>query len=171
MYAGALCAEPIERRMALQRAREHGLDVPRMAIVMADRTIERALDSLPLVCQGPATRLVQEPCSSTRERRKCCSSGRLSGPRSRPTRAGTGEMYLLGACFFLFWSRLRLLTWIVVFQARGTANVGRLLLDMQPPELAAISTPVEHAAEYLDYCNSSSLGRRSSAAHDGVLRT
>jgi nuclear pore complex protein Nup107 len=29
--------------------------------------------------------------------------------------------------------------------------VARLLLDMLPPELAAISTPEERAAEYLDY--------------------
>src|SRR3984957_13715813 len=41
----ALSADPAERRTALQRAREHGLDVPRVAIVTAERTIERALDS------------------------------------------------------------------------------------------------------------------------------
>lgn len=29
--------------------------------------------------------------------------------------------------------------------------MARLLLDMLPPELAAISTPEERAAEYLDY--------------------
>jgi len=42
----ALSADPAERRIALQRAREHGLDVPRVAIVTAERTIERALDNL-----------------------------------------------------------------------------------------------------------------------------
>ncbi len=35
--------------------------------------------------------------------------------------------------------------------ARGRVNAARLLLDMLPPELAAISTPEERAAEYLDY--------------------
>jgi nuclear pore complex protein Nup107 len=41
---------------------------------------------------------------------------------------------------------------IVCFvSARGRVNVARLLLDMLPPELAAISTPEERAAEYLDY--------------------
>jgi len=35
--------------------------------------------------------------------------------------------------------------------ARGRVNVARLLLDMLPPELAAIGTPEERAAEYLDY--------------------
>jgi nuclear pore complex protein Nup107 len=49
----ALSADPAERRTALQRAREHGLDVPRVAIVTAERTIERALDSLPSSVKGP----------------------------------------------------------------------------------------------------------------------
>ena len=49
----ALSADPAERRIALQRAREHGLDVPRVAVVTAERTIERALDSLPSSVKGP----------------------------------------------------------------------------------------------------------------------
>lgn len=35
--------------------------------------------------------------------------------------------------------------------ARGRVNVARLLLDLLPPELAAISAPEERVAEYLDY--------------------
>ena len=49
----ALSADPIERRTALQRAREHSLDVPRVAIVTAERTIERVLDNLPSSVKGP----------------------------------------------------------------------------------------------------------------------
>ena len=49
----ALSADQAERRTALQRAREHGLDVPRVAIVTAERTIERALDNLPSSVKGP----------------------------------------------------------------------------------------------------------------------
>ncbi|KAH9991402.1 107-domain-containing protein [Russula vinacea] len=49
----ALSADPAERRTALQRAREHGLDVPRVAVVTAERTIERALDGLPSSVKGP----------------------------------------------------------------------------------------------------------------------
>jgi hypothetical protein len=49
----ALSADPTERRTALQRAREHGLDVPRVAIVTAERTIERSLDNLPSSVKGP----------------------------------------------------------------------------------------------------------------------
>jgi nuclear pore complex protein Nup107 len=48
----ALSADPTERRTALQRAREHGLDVPRVAIVTAERTIERSLDNLPSSVKG-----------------------------------------------------------------------------------------------------------------------
>jgi nuclear pore complex protein Nup107 len=43
------------------------------------------------------------------------------------------------------------LIFVCVVLARGRVNVARLLLDMLPPELAAISTPEERAAEYLDY--------------------
>jgi hypothetical protein len=60
----ALSADPIERRTALQRAREHGLDVPRVAIVTAERTIERALDSLPSSVKGQLpdlAKVAQEP--------------------------------------------------------------------------------------------------------------
>lgn len=60
----ALSADPVERRAALQRAREHGLDVPRVAIVTAERTIERALDSLPSSVKGQLpslAKVAQEP--------------------------------------------------------------------------------------------------------------
>jgi nuclear pore complex protein Nup107 len=40
---------------------------------------------------------------------------------------------------------------VVLGTARGRVDVARLLLDLLPPELAAISTPEERAAEYLDY--------------------
>lgn len=37
-----LSADINERRLALTRAREHGLDIERVAIVTAERTIEKA---------------------------------------------------------------------------------------------------------------------------------
>ena len=50
--------------MDSQRSREHGLYVPCIAIVTAERTIEKALDSLPSSVKGqlpnPA-KAVQEP--------------------------------------------------------------------------------------------------------------
>jgi hypothetical protein len=39
-----LTADINERRLALTRAREHGLDVHRVAVVTAERTIERAFE-------------------------------------------------------------------------------------------------------------------------------
>lgn len=42
----ALSANPVERLTVLQRAREHSPDIPRVAIVTAERTIERALNNL-----------------------------------------------------------------------------------------------------------------------------
>ena len=60
----AFSAEPVKRLMALKCPREHGLDIPHVAILMADRTIERALDSLPSSVKGQLRKLatvVQEP--------------------------------------------------------------------------------------------------------------
>lgn len=39
-----LSADIKERKLALTRAREHGLDVDRVAIVTAERTIEKTFD-------------------------------------------------------------------------------------------------------------------------------
>jgi hypothetical protein len=49
----ALTADPAECRTALQCACEHGLDVPRVVIVMAERTIEGTLNTLPRPSRGP----------------------------------------------------------------------------------------------------------------------
>jgi nuclear pore complex protein Nup107 len=63
----ALSADPAERRTALQRAREHGLDVPRVAIVTAERTIERALDTLPSSVKGPLPDLAKAAAEGAEE--------------------------------------------------------------------------------------------------------
>ncbi len=63
----ALSADPAERRIALQRAREHGLDVPRVAIVTAERTIERALDNLPSSVKGPLPDLAKAALEAAEE--------------------------------------------------------------------------------------------------------
>ena len=49
----ALSADLTERHAALQRAREHGLYVPRVAIVEAEHTIEHSLNNLPSSVKGP----------------------------------------------------------------------------------------------------------------------
>lgn len=45
-----LTADIKERRLALTRAREHGLDVNTVAIVTAERTIEKVFEVSSLVC-------------------------------------------------------------------------------------------------------------------------
>ncbi|KAH9971849.1 nuclear pore protein 84/107 [Lactifluus volemus] len=118
----ALSADPAERRTALQRAREHGLDVPRVAIVTAERTIERALDTLPSSPAEEAEMLLVRSIEWT------------------VVEAETSDTALEQANVILRY-----------LLARGRVNVARVLLDLLPPELAAISTPEERAAEYLDY--------------------
>ena len=40
----ALSADVVERRLALARAKDHGLDMERVAVATAERTVEKALD-------------------------------------------------------------------------------------------------------------------------------
>jgi nuclear pore complex protein Nup107 len=132
----ALSADPTERRTALQRAREHGLDVPRVAIVTAERTIERSLDNLPSSVKGPLPDLAKAVLEPPEE----------------------AEILLVRS---IEWTVVEEDTYDTALEqanvilryllSRGRVNVARLLLDMLPPELAAIGTPEERAAEYLDY--------------------
>jgi nuclear pore complex protein Nup107 len=55
----ALSTDLAERRTALQRAREHRLDVPHVAIITAECSIECVLDSLPLSVKRPLPDLAQ----------------------------------------------------------------------------------------------------------------
>ena len=113
-----LSANQVERRTALQRTPEHGLDVSRVTIVTAERTqaIERARSITSPRLSRDRYPTCPRPHLSTRKRRKCCSSGRSSGRLSRPT-------YLRGARLLRFscW-RLRSLTRIAIFQARGRST-------------------------------------------------
>ncbi|CAL1702971.1 unnamed protein product [Somion occarium] len=43
----AISADTDERKLALKRARDHGLDIDRVAVVTAERTIEKAFELLP----------------------------------------------------------------------------------------------------------------------------
>ncbi|KAI0259467.1 nuclear pore protein 84/107 [Gloeopeniophorella convolvens] len=132
----ALSADPAERRTALQRAREHNLDVPRVAIVTAERTIERALDSLPSSVRGALPDLTH-------------------AVHAPPVDA---EMLLVRS---IEWTVVEEETYDTALEqanvilryllANGRVNVARLLLNMLPPELAAIGTPPERATEYMDY--------------------
>jgi nuclear pore complex protein Nup107 len=151
----ALSADPAERRTALQRAREHGLDVPRVAIVTAERTIERALDTLPSSVKGPLPDLAKaafEPAEEAEMLLVRSIEWTVVDAETSDTaleQANVILRYLLGT----YSQRLSFLVSLAYpfGTARGRVNVARLLLDLLPPELAVISTPEERAAEYLDY--------------------
>ncbi|KAI9455592.1 hypothetical protein BJY52DRAFT_1279778, partial [Lactarius psammicola] len=138
MYAGAvgrytlfltsaeLVADPSERRTALHRAREHGLDVPPVAIVTVEHTIERALDGSRRL-KGQLLDLVKAAQEPDTTRTVLREQGVRDG-------AGTGEDYTKIPA----WSRRRV-------------DVARCLLDTLSAELAAISWPERRVAMYLDY--------------------
>lgn len=153
----ALSADPVERRAALQRAREHGLDVPRVAIVTAERTIERALDSLPSSVKGQLPNLAkvaQEPAEEAEMLLVRSIEWTVVESETYDTaleQANVILRYLLGTRISPHLPSHVAKLIRVGGIARGRVDVARLLLDLLPPELAAISTPEERAAEYLDY--------------------
>lgn len=66
-----LSADIKERKLALTRAREHGLDVDRVAIVTAEQTIEKAfgvrilalVSRIMLTCNPPVATSIERPAS------------------------------------------------------------------------------------------------------------
>ena len=152
----ALSADPLERRTALQRARKQGLDVPRMEIVTAERTIERALDNPPSPVKGPL------PDSSKTELEHAEEAEMLLARSVEWTVAEAGTYdtaleqadvilrYLLGARLLRFSGGVCdcLLASSVFKLVEG--STWRVFSSI-PPELAGINTPEERVAEYLDY--------------------
>ncbi|THH14665.1 hypothetical protein EW146_g5692 [Bondarzewia mesenterica] len=151
MYAGALGDNAVERyalfltslelsvnieerRLALTRARDHGLDPERVAIVAAERTIENAFDLLPPV-KGPLPSIL-----------------------ALPAPASDAELLLLRS---IEWTIFMDSTYdtaleqanviLRYFLAAGRVQVAKLLLDMLPPELPSISEAEERGTEYLHY--------------------
>ncbi|KIO00919.1 hypothetical protein M404DRAFT_744982 [Pisolithus tinctorius Marx 270] len=129
-----LSADIKERRLALTRAREHGLDVNTVAIVTAERTIEKAFEHLPPL-RGPLPSII--------------------ALQPEPSNV---EMLLLRS---IEWTSLMEATYdtaleqatviLRYFLGTGRVNLARKLLDMLPPEIAAISEPEDRATEYLHY--------------------
>lgn len=151
MYAGALGENAVERyalflvsldlstdiserRLALTRARDHGLDMDSVAIVTAERTIEKAFNLLPpLKGPLPSTIALQPP------------------PRD-------DEMFLLRS---IEWTTFGEATYSTAleqanvilryFLGSGKIHLAETLLDMLPPELTAFSEPEDQATEFLHY--------------------
>ncbi|KIJ62485.1 hypothetical protein HYDPIDRAFT_94356 [Hydnomerulius pinastri MD-312] len=129
-----LSADIKERKMALTRAREHGLDVDRVAVVTAERTIEKAFELLPQL-KGPLPSIIS-----------------LQSPPSNE------EMLLLRS---IEWTTFMEATYntaleqatviLRFFLGFGRVALARSLLEMLPRELASIDEPEDRATEYLHY--------------------
>lgn len=129
-----LTADTSERKLALTRANEHGLDRNRVAIATAERTIAGAFDQL------------EEPRGAL--------PSVITGSDS-PTDA---EEFLLRS---IEWTTFYEETYDVAleqtnvilryFLAVGKVQAALSLLEMLPPGLADISEPEERATEYLHY--------------------
>ncbi|KAJ2925851.1 hypothetical protein H1R20_g11243, partial [Candolleomyces eurysporus] len=129
-----LSADISERRLALTQANEHGLDMHRVAIVAAERTIGTAFEHLP------------EP------------KGPLPSIIALPQPLGEAESFLLRS---IEWTTFSEETYQTALEQtnvilRYFLGVGRVqaalsLLDKLPPGLANISEPEERATEYLHY--------------------
>ncbi|KAJ6620333.1 107-domain-containing protein [Mycena sp. CBHHK59/15] len=129
-----LSADIDERRLALTRAREHGLDMDRVAIATAERTIEKAFDVLPpLKGRLPSIITMQAPPSDE-------------------------EMFLLRSIEWTIFTEATYETALEqanvilrYFLGSGRVQVAQKLLVILPLELASISEPEERATEYLHY--------------------
>ncbi|KAF9244485.1 107-domain-containing protein [Melanogaster broomeanus] len=144
MYAGALGDNAVERyamfltsldlsvdikerKLALTRAREHGLDVDRVAVVTAERTIEKAFELLPqLKAPLPSIIALQTPPSD--EEMLLLRLNRVD------------DVY--GATYN---------TALEQATSSGRVALARNLLGMLPIELASIDEPEDLATEYLHY--------------------
>ncbi|KAF7294646.1 Nuclear pore complex protein [Mycena indigotica] len=151
MYAGALGDNAVERyalflvslelsvdiderKLALTRAREHGLDMDRVAVVTAERTIDQALQVLPPL------------------------KGRLPSIIALPPPATDEEMFLLRSIEWTIFDDKTYETALEqanvilrYFLGSGRVQLAQKLLVLLPIELASIPEPEERATEYLHY--------------------
>ncbi|KAG2341834.1 hypothetical protein BDR05DRAFT_976754 [Suillus weaverae] len=129
-----LTADVNERRLALTRPREHGLDVHKMAVVTAERTIDRAFELLPQM-KGPLPSVI--PLQATP------SDVELLLLRSiewTTFEDGTHDTALEQATVILRY-----------FLGAGRVSLAKNLVEMLPRELASIDQSEERATEYLHY--------------------
>ncbi|KAG6877257.1 hypothetical protein C0993_009026 [Termitomyces sp. T159_Od127] len=129
-----LSADASERRLALTRAREHGLDMDRVAVATAERTIEKAFEDLPpLRGSLPSIIALQPPPTSAELLLLRSIEWTTYSESTYPTALEQANVILR------------------YFLASGRVALAKQLLDMLPPELAAIGEPEEMATEYLHY--------------------
>ncbi|KAI0363800.1 hypothetical protein BV20DRAFT_957521 [Pilatotrama ljubarskyi] len=129
-----LSADVHERRLALTRAREHGLDIERVAVVTAERTIEKAFTIL-LPTKGPLPYITaMEPPPSEAEWLLVRSIEWTTFLEA------TYDTALEQANVILRY-----------FLGHGRVQLAKSLLEMLPPELGTLREPEEEATEYMHY--------------------
>ncbi|KAJ3753605.1 nuclear pore protein 84/107 [Lentinula raphanica] len=129
-----LSADIAERRLALTRAREHGLDVDSVAAVTAEMTMNKALELLPAL-RGPLPSMTTlQPPASDAETFFLRSIEWTTFSEATYDRALEQANHI---CRY--------------FLATGRVQLAQQLLNMLPNELAAIGELEEQATEYLHY--------------------
>ncbi|RDX54330.1 hypothetical protein OH76DRAFT_1341693 [Lentinus brumalis] len=129
-----LSGDANERRLALTRAKDHGLDVERVAVVTAERTIEKAFTILP-PAKGPLPSIVGlEPAPTDPEWLLLRSIEWTTFFES------TYDTALEQANVILRY-----------FLGRGRLQLAKNLLEMLPPELGTLQDPEDQATEYMHY--------------------
>ncbi|KAE9401605.1 hypothetical protein BT96DRAFT_1018085 [Gymnopus androsaceus JB14] len=129
-----LSADLPERRLALTRAREHGLDVDSVAAVTAEMTMNKALELLPAL-RGPLPSMtVLQPPSSDAENLFLRSIEWTTFSEATYDRALEQANHI---CRY--------------FLASGRVQLAQQLLNMLPAELASVGEPEDQATEYLHY--------------------
>ncbi|PPQ72703.1 hypothetical protein CVT24_012914 [Panaeolus cyanescens] len=129
-----LSASLEERKTSLTRASEHGLDVTRVAMVTAERTIEGAFNALPQLKDTLPSLIQRQPPPNDEETLLLRSIEWTTFMES------TYNVALEQANVILRY-----------FLASGRIQPARSLLGLLPPELAEIPEPEEIATEYLHY--------------------
>ncbi|KAF9530797.1 nuclear pore complex protein [Crepidotus variabilis] len=130
----ALSADYNERQLALTRANEHGLNVERVAIVTAERTIEKSFSILPTLNEPLPSIINLQPPASEAE------TFLLRSIEWTTYMDSTYEVALEQATVILRY-----------FLGAGRVQVAQSLLPLLPVELSSISDPEEIATEYLHY--------------------
>ncbi|KZT66080.1 hypothetical protein DAEQUDRAFT_813825 [Daedalea quercina L-15889] len=129
-----LSADATERRLALTRAREHGLDMQRVAIATAERTIEKVFLELP-PAKGPLPSVIgMQPPASEQELLLLRSIEWTTFMESTYTTALEQANVILR-----------------YFLGCGRVQVAKSLLDMLPAELSLVREPEEITTENLHY--------------------
>jgi len=123
-----------ERRLALSRARDHGLEMDRVAMAAAERTIARTFEILPPTI-GPLPVVEDDEVQPTE-------------PEQLLVRSIEWTTFM-DVTYHVALEQANVI--LRYFLASGKVHIAKIVQGMLPNELAAIRDPEELATEYLHY--------------------